>query len=216
MRGSYLDEARYRVVTANGIEDAALGLRSDKYELEQLYRSPNGDTWLLACDHATGLGTVRHQANASSGGQMTDVDIGAFLSGPRHPEQDALLRLKERRFAAPLRPTMPNTSPRLTSKLMSLLAQNSSGKQWRGRASFPPPCATDCVRLGFACRAKGRALRARQHGRSHTSCRAPRRGSRHRRPSRGNASYASDWIGQIPAEYLDSDQRVPTEARYQS
>jgi hypothetical protein len=24
---------------------------------------------------------------------MTDVDIGAFLSGPRHPEQDALLQI---------------------------------------------------------------------------------------------------------------------------
>jgi hypothetical protein len=42
---------------------------------------------------ATGRAFVRHQANAPSGGQVTDVDIGAFLSGPRHPEQDALLRL---------------------------------------------------------------------------------------------------------------------------
>lgn len=61
--------------------------------MEQLYRSPNGDTWFLARDPRTGLAFVRHQANASSGGQVTDVEIGAFLCGPRHPEQAALLRL---------------------------------------------------------------------------------------------------------------------------
>ena len=88
-----LDEAGYRIVPANGIEDTALGLRSDKYEMEQLYRSPSGDIWFLARDPATGLGTVRHQANASSGGQVTDFEIGAFLSGPRHPEQEVLLRV---------------------------------------------------------------------------------------------------------------------------
>jgi hypothetical protein len=65
----------------------------DKYRMEQLYRSPNGDTWFLARDPATGLGTVRHQANASSGGQVTDLEIGAFLNGPMHPEQEALLRV---------------------------------------------------------------------------------------------------------------------------
>jgi hypothetical protein len=62
--------------------------------MEQLYRSPNGDTWLLAHDPVTGLGTVRHQANASSGGgQVTDIEIATFLSGPPHPEQAALLRV---------------------------------------------------------------------------------------------------------------------------
>jgi hypothetical protein len=61
--------------------------------MEQLYRSPNGDAWFLARHPTTGLAFVRHQANASSGGQVTDFEIGAFLSGPRHPEQDALLRL---------------------------------------------------------------------------------------------------------------------------
>jgi hypothetical protein len=36
---------------------------------------------------------VRHQANASSGGQVTDIEIATFLSGPPHPEQKALLRV---------------------------------------------------------------------------------------------------------------------------
>lgn len=62
-------------------------------DTRQLYRSPNGDAWFLARDPATGLAFVRHQANAPSGGQITDLEIDAFLSGPRNPEQDALLRL---------------------------------------------------------------------------------------------------------------------------
>ena len=87
-----LGEAGYRIVPANGMEDTALGSQPDNYGMEQLYRSPNGDTWFLARDPATGLGTVRHQANTSSGGQVTDLEIGDFLSGPPHPEQEALLR----------------------------------------------------------------------------------------------------------------------------
>jgi hypothetical protein len=88
-----LGEAGYRIVPANGKEDTALGLQPDKYGMEQLYRSPNGDTWLLARDPVTGLGTVRHQANASSGGQVTDIEIATLLSGPPYPEQAALLRV---------------------------------------------------------------------------------------------------------------------------
>ena len=61
-----LGEAGYRIAPANRMEDTALGSRPDKYRIEQLYRSPNGDTWFLARDPATGLGTVRHQASASS------------------------------------------------------------------------------------------------------------------------------------------------------
>jgi len=62
-------------------------------ETRELYRSPNGDTWFLVRDPATGLAFIRHQANTSAGGQVTDTEIGAFLSGQRHPEQDMLLRL---------------------------------------------------------------------------------------------------------------------------
>ncbi|HEX3412385.1 MAG TPA: hypothetical protein VHT00_11745 [Stellaceae bacterium] len=82
-----MGEAGYRVVPANGKKDTLLGLQPDKDRMEQLYRSPKGDSWFHACDPAGGLGTVRHQANASSGGQVTDVEIATFLSGPLHPEQ---------------------------------------------------------------------------------------------------------------------------------
>jgi hypothetical protein len=88
-----LAEAGYRIVPANGMEGHRTRSQPDKYRMEQLYRSPSGDIWFLARDPATGLGRVRHQANAASGGQVTDVEIGDFLSGPLHPEQEALLRV---------------------------------------------------------------------------------------------------------------------------
>jgi hypothetical protein len=86
-----LAEAGFLIVSANGREDTARGRQ--RAETRQLYRSPNGDTWFLARDPATGLAFVRHQANAPSGGQMTNIELGAFLSGPGSPEHQALLRL---------------------------------------------------------------------------------------------------------------------------
>jgi hypothetical protein len=61
--------------------------------LRQLYRSHNGDTWFLARYPATGSAFVRHEANVPSGGRVTDIEIAAFLNGPRNPEHEALLRL---------------------------------------------------------------------------------------------------------------------------
>jgi len=86
-----LTEGGFRIVSADGREDTALG--PQRADARQLYRSPNGDTWFLARDPATGSAFVRHQANAPSGGQVTDIELGAFLSGPGSPEHEALLRL---------------------------------------------------------------------------------------------------------------------------
>ena len=86
-----LAEAGFRIVSANGRENAAP--HRPRLEPRQLYRSPNGDSWFLVRDPATGSAFVRHQANAPSGGQVTDLDLGAFLSGPGSPEHEALLRL---------------------------------------------------------------------------------------------------------------------------
>jgi hypothetical protein len=83
--------AGFRIVPADGREDTALG--PQRADATQLYRSPNGDTWFLDRDPETGSAFVRHQANAPSGGQVTDIDLGAFLNGPGSPEQEALLRL---------------------------------------------------------------------------------------------------------------------------
>ena len=60
----------------------------------ELYSSPNGDKWFLSRDPATGNVFVRHEANIPSGGQVTDIDIGTFLSGAGgNPEHQALLHL---------------------------------------------------------------------------------------------------------------------------
>jgi hypothetical protein len=57
-----------------------------------LYSSPNGDRWLL-CREGDRV-FVRHEPNAPSGGQLSEVEVGAFLSsGPLNPERQALLRL---------------------------------------------------------------------------------------------------------------------------
>jgi hypothetical protein len=53
-----------------------------------IYRSSNGDRWLLVTDIALGKRTVRHEANAASGGHVTETELAAFLglhgSGPEH------------------------------------------------------------------------------------------------------------------------------------
>ena len=86
-----LAEAGFRIVSADGRENTALG--PHRSETRQLYRSPNGDSWFLVRDPETGSAFVRHQANAPSGGQMTDIELGAFLSASASPEHEALLRL---------------------------------------------------------------------------------------------------------------------------
>jgi hypothetical protein len=45
----------------------------------EIYRSPNGDRWLLARDPDIGRVFVRHEPNLPSGGQVADVELGAFL-----------------------------------------------------------------------------------------------------------------------------------------
>jgi hypothetical protein len=59
-------------------------------DTRRLYRSPNGDRWDLARDTATGRVFIRHEANEPSGGQVTDIEIGDFLTSGGHAE---LLRL---------------------------------------------------------------------------------------------------------------------------
>jgi hypothetical protein len=59
-----------------------------------IYLSANGDRWLLACDPDSGRVFVRHEPNLPSGGQVADMDIGAFLiAAGQGPEKQELLRL---------------------------------------------------------------------------------------------------------------------------
>lgn len=59
-----------------------------------LYRSSNGDRWLLVRDQDSGRVFIRHEPNMSSGGQPSETAVGDFLvrdaHGPQHAE---LLRL---------------------------------------------------------------------------------------------------------------------------
>src|SRR5262249_38748276 len=60
----------------------------------EIYRSANGDRWLLACDPDTARVFVRHEPNLPSGGQVADIEIGAFLiAAGNGPEKQELLRL---------------------------------------------------------------------------------------------------------------------------
>jgi hypothetical protein len=64
---------------------------------QEIYRSSNGDRWTLIHDASSGRRFVRHEANPSSGGQVTDTDVDAFLGIARSgPEFAALRRLLDR------------------------------------------------------------------------------------------------------------------------
>lgn len=63
-------------------------------ETREIYASPNGDRWHLARDPESGHAFVLHVPNAPSGGQTSQMDLGAFLArGAQGPEHQALLRL---------------------------------------------------------------------------------------------------------------------------
>jgi hypothetical protein len=61
---------------------------------QHIYRSANGDRWLLMTDTASGRKFVRHEANQSSGGRITDRNVEDFLDiGGPGPEFAALREL---------------------------------------------------------------------------------------------------------------------------
>ena len=60
----------------------------------ELYKSENGDRWLLARDAASGRVFIRHIPNAPSGGKVSEIEIGVFLCEPSYgPQHMELLRL---------------------------------------------------------------------------------------------------------------------------
>ena len=60
---------------------------------KDIYRSPNGDRWLLVRDD-TGRVFVRHEANLPAGGTVTDLEVAEFLGqGGLGPEKQELVRL---------------------------------------------------------------------------------------------------------------------------
>ena len=63
-------------------------------ERRELYRSPNGDSWYLGREPQNGRAFIIHQPGGPSGGRLSHIELGAFLSaGANGPEHQALLRL---------------------------------------------------------------------------------------------------------------------------
>lgn len=59
----------------------------------EIYKSENGDSWLLCRDDAERV-FVLHKANLSSGGTQTKIKLGDFLGrGKAGPEHQPLLHL---------------------------------------------------------------------------------------------------------------------------
>jgi acyl carrier protein len=70
---------------------------------EEVYHSSNGDQWHLIQEVPSKRIFVRHQANRSSGGSVTDTDIADFLnSGGSGPEYAALRDIIRERQTGPI------------------------------------------------------------------------------------------------------------------
>ena len=84
------------------------GIRSEfvvTIRTREIYHSANGDRWLLALDSDTDRVFVRHEPNLPSGGQVADIEIGAFLiRAGSGPEKRELLRLIGTLVRAPSAP----------------------------------------------------------------------------------------------------------------
>jgi hypothetical protein len=63
------------------------------FSSQDIYQSQNGDTWRLIRDAATGQVSVRHEANLSSGGHVTEVSVEEFLSRPGSGPEYAATRM---------------------------------------------------------------------------------------------------------------------------
>ena len=73
--------------------------REATLQSQDIYRSSNGDRWQLIRETGSGRRFVRHQANSSAGGHVTDTDVDEFLSvhgsGPESVELRRMLREQE-------------------------------------------------------------------------------------------------------------------------
>src|SRR5436305_14897337 len=64
------------------------------HAVRELYTSPNGDRWFFRHDPKSGHAIVRHEGNAASGGNRSEIAVRELLGQTeRHPGHWALLRL---------------------------------------------------------------------------------------------------------------------------
>ena len=101
-------EARFQLMRKHPIQEHpryVLGRQVDSASTavpEQLiYESSNGDTWSLTLDPSTSVRSVTHRPNATSGGKLSKMEIGHFLTKEANgPEHQALRSLLESRTGA--------------------------------------------------------------------------------------------------------------------
>jgi hypothetical protein len=75
-------------------EDGSQELTAVPSQERALYVSEGGDGWSLVRDQEVGRIFVRHTPNLASGGQTSDIEVGAFLvRGGMGPKKQELLRL---------------------------------------------------------------------------------------------------------------------------
>src|SRR5262249_28670953 len=83
---------RLRALVSLGVR--AWSKRRVTIRTREIYHSANGDRWLLARNPDTGQVFVRHEPNLPSGGEVADIEVGAFLiAAGNGPEKQELLRL---------------------------------------------------------------------------------------------------------------------------
>ena len=75
------------------------------HQQREIYHSENGDRWLLCRDDG-GRVFVMHEANLSSGGTRTKIELGDFLgrgkAGPEHHALAGLIGSDRREMTAAL------------------------------------------------------------------------------------------------------------------
>src|SRR5262249_41371760 len=161
-----------RVSVAPQFEPAAFGLRvshcARRYlygwgetavavRTREIYRSANGDRGLLACDPDTGKVFVRHEPNLPSGGQVADIEVGAFLiAAGNGPEKQELVRLLERWSEVRLR-RGPKGEKRPADVIGVAMCGRSAGSErdpQGARRQPQPPGLHDC--LAYAANATAR------------------------------------------------------------
>ncbi len=108
-------------------------------DAQDIHRSQNGDVWRLIRDGTPGRMLVRHEANASSGGHVTETAVEDFLrQGGAGPEYAALRKLLGAR--TPDAPTVskPLGDPVATSFTERATSASSGGKPADGFAALVP------------------------------------------------------------------------------
>ena len=76
--------------TVHHLLDGQAGAPGDMHDI---YRSSNGDTWQLVREGGSKSSMVRHTANPSSGGNVTDLSVEQFLAVNGHGPEHAALRV---------------------------------------------------------------------------------------------------------------------------